>query len=512
VDLHRLASTSSAIQPVPRPRPARARNVVIASALLAVLALAVAVVSRFVPRPPGGKLPAAAQVTPSIAVLPFVDMSPGKDQEYFSDGLAEELLNDLAKIPGLQVTARTSSFQFKGKNEDLRTVGQKLNVRSILEGSVRKDANRVRITVQLINVQDGFHLWSETYDRKVGDIFAVQEEIARSVAGALKVTLLGGPVSPRRGVSEQAYNAYLQGRYFYQRSSQEGLGKAISYYEQAIKLDPGYARAWAGLAEAHSRQADWGYLPVKDEYAKALAAAERALALDPSLPEAHAAVGWIKANFQWDWGAANAAYQQAMDLEPGNVTAVYGGAVLALDLGHVQESIALFRRSVEFDPLNPQIYIDFARAYDWSGRVDEAVAAVNKALEIAPGRQYAHVLRGVLHLEQSQPQEALVEMKREPDDGWRLFGLALAYHALERNEEADAALAELIAKYKAVMAFQVAQVYAFRGQSDLAFQWLERAYAQRDAGMTFLKGDPLLKNLKSDPRYAAFLARMHLST
>ena len=510
VDLHRLAPTSSAIRPVPRPRPARARNVVIASALLAVLALAVAVVSRFVPRPPGGKLPAAAQVTPSIAVLPFVDMSPGKDQEYFSDGLAEELLNDLAKIPGLQVTARTSSFQFKGKNEDLRTVGQKLNVRSILEGSVRKDANRVRITVQLINVEDGFHLWSETYDRKVGDIFAVQEEIARSVAGALKVTLLGGKVSPRRGVSEQAYNAYLQGRYFYQRSSQEGLGKAISYYEQAIKLDPGYARAWAGLAETHSLQADWGYLPVKDEYAKALAAAERALALDPSLAEAHAAVGGIKTNFQWDWRAANAAYQQAMDLEPGNVTAVYGSAVLALDLGRVQESIALFRRSAELDPLNPQVYIDFARAYYWCGQMDEAVAAVNKALEIAPGRQYAHVLRGVLYLEQSQPQEALSEMKREPVDGWRLLGLALAYPALGRNEEADAALAELIAKYKAVMAFQVAQVYAFRGQSDLAFQWLERAYAQRDAGMTFLKGDPLLKSLKRDPRYAAFLAKMRL--
>jgi serine/threonine-protein kinase len=514
VDLHRLASTSSAIRLVPQPRRARARNVVIASALVAVLALAGAVVSRFIPRPPGGKVPASAQVTPSIAVLPFVDMSPKKDQEYFSDGLAEELLNDLAKIPGLQVTARTSSFQFKGKNEDLRTVGQKLNVRSILEGSVRKDANRVRITVQLINVEDGFHLWSETYDRKMDDIFAVQEEIARSVAGSLKVSLLGGRTATlsARGKNAEAYNAYLQGRYFFERRNKENLEKAIDYYKQAIQLDPGYARAWAGLAEARSGQADSGYVPVEEGYRKAREAVERALALDPNLAEAHETMGWIKRAYDWDWVGADASGQRALALEPGNATVVWSAAALASTLGRFEEALALDRRAVELDPLRVSSHVNLGVDAYYAGRLEEAVAALKKALELNSEFPGAHAYLGRAYLLQGHQQEALAEMEREPERIWRLYGLALAYHGLGQKQESDAALGELIARYQAEFAFQVAEVYGFRNEADRAFRWLERAYIQRDAGLTELKGDPLLKSLEGDPRYAAFLARMHLPT
>ncbi|HSA91610.1 MAG TPA: protein kinase, partial [Terriglobales bacterium] len=296
----------------------------------------------------------SAQVAPSIAVLPFVDMSEEKNQEYFSDGLAEELLNNLAKIPELRVAARTSAFQFKGKNEDLRTVGEKLNVATVLEGSVRREGKRVRITAQLIKAADGFHLWSETYDREITDIFTVQDEIARSVAGSLKVTLLGGktatPSAP--GKNAEAYSAYLQGRYFNERLGKGNLEKAIGYYEQAIKLDPSYAPGWVGLAEVRSRQADAGYLPTEEGYRKAREAVERALALDANLAEAHAAMGWIKKGYDWDWAGADASYQRALALEPGNARVMRGAATLANTLGRFEEALALDRRAVELDPLS----------------------------------------------------------------------------------------------------------------------------------------------------------------
>jgi adenylate cyclase len=264
-------------------------------------------------------------------VLPFVNMSDDKSQEYFSDGLAEELLNDLAKIPGLRVAARTSSFQFKGKTEDLRTVGEKLNVSTLLEGSVRKEGDRVRITAQLIKASDGFHLWSETYDRELKDVFAVQDDIARAVAGSLKVALLGGTTAAAstQAKNPEAYNAYLQGRYFVERLDREDVEKALGYFEKAIQLDPSYAPAWTGLADVRIGQANRGYLPAEEGYRKAREAAERALALDPNLAEAHAAMGWIKASYEWDWAGADASYQRALALEPGNATVVRGAAALA---------------------------------------------------------------------------------------------------------------------------------------------------------------------------------------
>ena len=477
-------------------------------ALVVVLALAAAF---WLGRGGRGSAGTAAPGTPSIAVLPFADLSREKDQEYFSDGLSEELLNDLAKIPGLRVAARTSSFQFKGKTEDLRTVGEKLNVATILEGSVRKEGSRVRVTAQLIKVADGFHLWSETYDRQLNDIFAVQDEIARSVAGSLKVKLLGEKTAtPSRGTNVEAYNAYLQGRYFYGRRSKENLEKAIDYYEQAIKLDPDYAPAWAGLAAARSFQADSTYLPVEEGYRKARAAAERALALDANLAEAHEAMAWIQRSYDWDWGGADASFQRALALEPGNAVAIRGAARLAATLGRFEEAMALDRRALELDPLSVSTsgHLGFAAYY--AGRLDEAIAAYKKALELNPEGVFTHTSLGRVYLAQAHPQEALAEMEREPEPDLRLQGQALAYHALGRKMESDAALAEYGAKYHAEGAYQIAEVYAFRGEADRAFEWLERAYAQRDGGLADMKGDPLLKNLERDPRYAAFLKKMRL--
>jgi len=462
----------------------------------------------------GGRGPGSTPAqsgTASIAVLPFVNMSSDKEQEYFSDGLSEELLNDLAKIPTLRVAARTSSFQFKGKTEDLRTVGEKLSVSTILEGSVRKEGNRVRITAQLIKAADGFHMWSETYDRELKDVFAVQDEIARSVAGSLKVALLGnGAAASTRAKNPEAYNAYLQGEYFAKRYRKEDLEKAIGYYEQAIKLDADYALAWAGLADARGTQADSGYVSMDEGYRKAREAAERALALDANLAEAHAAMGWIQTNYDGDWAGADASYQRALALEPGNAPVVRRAATLASVLGRYEEAIAQDRRAIELDPLSAATYGNLEIHAYYAGRLEEAIAAFKKVVELNPEYPGAHYLLGKVYLAQRYPQEALAEMEREPEPIWRLAGLPLAYHALGRNKESDAALAELVAKFHAESAFQIAEVYAFRGETNKAFEWLERAYSQHDGGLASLKGDPLLKNIEHDPRYADFLKKMRL--
>jgi TolB-like protein/predicted Zn-dependent protease len=523
-DLKRVLRETQTATPVPStaqteattPHKPMSRKVLVSTvALAAVLAVASTV---WLMRGRTGSAATAAPTTPSIAVLPFVNMSGDKEQEYFSDGLAEELLNDLAKIQGLRVAARTSAFQFKGKSEDLRTVGEKLNVATVLEGSVRKEGNKVRITAQLIKTADGFHLWSETYDRELNDIFAVQDDIARSVAGSLKVTLLGAgtPTASPRSRNPDAYNAYLQGQYFLSRPTMENLEKAAGDLEQAIKLDPEYAPAWAGLSRVRARQGDLGaqgdpgYLPVDEAYRKAREAAERALALDANLAEGHAAMGWIKTSYDWDWAGADASYQRALALEPGNAVVIRGAGVLAAHLGRVDEALALDRRALELDPLSAVIYFNLGLHAYYAGRLEEAVTAIKKALELSPDMAVTHSILGRVYLAQGHPQEALAEAQRETSSYWKLQALALASQALGQKKEADAALADLIAKYHSSSAYQIAEVYAFRGESDRAFEWLERAYAQRDSGVTVTKVDPLLKNLKSDPRYAAFLKKIRL--
>ena len=484
---------------------------VAAAALIVALAGGVWLVRDAGRRRPQG-MPPVSQTTPSIAVLPFADMSAGKDQQYFADGLAEELLNALAQIPELRVAARTSSFQFKGKNEDPRTIGQKLDVATILEGTVRKDGRHVRITAELVKVADGFDLWSHTYDRELNDIFAVQDDIAREVLSALKVRLLGkvGTSAAPSGGNSEAYDLYLQGKYLAARRNQEDLEKAVSYYERALRLDADDAHAWVGLADAHSAQADLGFVPVDEGYRKAREEAKKALAIDPNLPEAHATLGWIRASYDWDWSGATTMYKRALELEPGNAAVIRRAGALDGTLGRFDEAVRLDRRAAELDPLNVSARNNLGLHELYVGRMDKAEAAFRKALELNPDYPSAHMFIGRIDLQRSNPTAALEEMEREKDAFWHRYGLALAYYALGRTKEADSALREFVDKDREDGAFQIAEIYAFRGEKDEAFRWLERAYAQRDGGLSELKGDPLLRKLENDPRYAAFLNKMHL--
>ena len=490
---------------------------------LLVIAIVMMAAERFIPRTApipaateaaSGASPAEAPVqaaAKSIAVLPFADMSSGKDQEYFADGLSEELLNLLAKIPDLRVAARTSAFKFKGEKIDVKDVAQKLNVAHILEGSVRKSGNKIRITAQLIKAADGYHLWSETYDRTLDDIFVVQDDIAGEVVKALKLTLLGAPLVTRsRPVDPEAYNLALQGRFFLERRSQKDLERAVDYFRQARERDPEYALAWAGLSEAYGYQADGGFAPPADGHRRAREAAEKALVLDPQLAEAHLAMGWIQQFYDWDWEAADASYRRALDLEPGNALALRRVAGQAFTLGRWSEAIDLTNKAIERDPLRPSTYSNLGLTLLAANRDREAEIAFRKAMELDPDGAVRHLFLGRALLLQGKTDAALRETQQETDESWRLTGLPLVFHALGRRGESDTALAALKDKYAGDSAYQIAEVHAFRGEADLAFEWLERAYAQRDGGVAEIKGDRLMRGLVGDPRYKAFLRKLKL--
>jgi serine/threonine protein kinase/Tfp pilus assembly protein PilF len=454
--------------------------------------------------------PVAKNAKTAIVVLPFTNISADKEQEYFSDGLSEELLNVLAKNPNLQVTSRTSAFSFKGTKTDMKTIAKKLNVTHVLEGSVRKAGNQLRITAQLIEVATDSHLWSETYDRQMDNIFAVQDDIAASVSEALMATLEGGESPKTEQTNPEAYNAYLQGQFFIDRRSKEDFEKAVAYYEQALQIDPNYARAWAGLGAVHGRQADSGYVPVDEGYVEARKEVQKALELDPNLAEAHSEMGKIKVNYEWDWSGADASYKRALELEPGNAKVVRSAALLSAALGRFDEAIELDRRAVELDPLLTVAAVYLGLHAYYAGQLDVAEKAFRKTLELNPQRANTHQLLGRVYLGRSKPEEALFEMQKEPDPLWRGCGLALAYHAVGKKKESDDALADYIEKFQNEAAFQIAEIYAYRGETDKAFEWLERSYKQRDTGLAQLKGDPLLRSLERDPRWTAFLKKMKL--
>jgi TolB-like protein/DNA-binding winged helix-turn-helix (wHTH) protein len=453
----------------------------------------------------------------SIAVLPFEDMSPTKDEEYFSDGLAEQLINDLAKVSGLQVVGRSSAFQFKGKNEDLRDVGRKLGVANVLEGSVRREGNHVRITAELIKAGDGFQLWSQTYDREIKDIFAVEDEIALGTTEALRLKLLGGngyPVTPNlRSTNPKAYQAYLQAEYFLGRGKgKEDLDKAFAYTDNAIKLEENYAPAWALRASVQNVMAVVALIDATEGFRKARDDAERAITLDPTLASAYLALATTQIYSDWDWDAANASLTKAAALEPGNVEVFRIRANLSKVLGHLDQAIKLYEQAVTLDPLRANSYVSFGQLLYVAGRYDEARAALRQALDLNPQATDAHVILGQILIAQGKPQQALAEIEKESNEGGKLTGEVLAYHALGRKQDSNAALAGLIAKYDTSSAYQIAQVYACRGESDKSFEWLERAYDQRDTGLPLFNTEPLFKNLHHDPRYTDLLKKMRLST
>ena len=461
----------------------------------------------------------------SIAVLPFVNRSRDEEDAYFSDGLADELLNLLAKIRGLRVAARTSAFHFRGKDATIAEVGRTLNVATVLEGSVRKAGTRVRISVQLVKVADGYHLWSETYDRTLEDIFAVQDDIANSVVKELRPTLLGeeadsdvghqvkaevARAAKGRATDPEAHRLYLLARHLIDRFTREETAKAIEYLQQALARDPEFALACVELGRAYGNQAGQGWAPAAEGHERAREAVERALELEPDLAEGHAAMAWIRGGHDWDWRGAEASLRRALELAPGNATVLRRAGVLAWDLGRLDEAIGLYRRSLEQDPLSAGAYNHLGLALHAADRLAEAEAAFRKALELAPQGSATRSFLSLTLLAQSRGEQARTEAMREPDVAFRLWALAIVHHAAGRRAESDEALRELTAKHTADAAYQVAKVHAARGEADAAFEWLERAYAQGDDGLADMKTSPDLRPLHGDPRWSAFLRRMGL--
>jgi TolB-like protein/DNA-binding winged helix-turn-helix (wHTH) protein/Flp pilus assembly protein TadD len=462
-----------------------------------------------------GKAALSSSNAKSIAVLPFVDMSPAKDQEYFSDGLAEQLIHELAKVSGLKVVGRSSAFQFKGKNEDLREVGRKLGVANILEGSVRREGNHVRITTDLIKADDGFQLWSQTYDREINDIFAVQEEIARAATGALQIKLLkaNGPAVSLslRNTSPEAYQAYLEGQYFFARGQdKEDLTKALSYADQATKLDPGYAPAWAQRSLVLQTMEAVALIDNTDGFRRARESAEKAIALDPELAAGYLALAMVQINNDWDWEGASTSVKKASLLAPGSATVVGIQAFLARHLERVEEAVVLYKQAIALDPLRANYHLALGDELHTLGRYEEAKAALDKAQELNSQLSSLHLTRAQILLSEGHRQEAVIEMEKETGDWEKLSGEAMAYYAAGRHQESDSALKKLIAIHQNDCAFQIAQVYAFRGEVDKAFEWLDRAYRQRDPGAPEFATDPLMASLRHDPRFTELMKKMRL--
>ena len=451
----------------------------------------------------------------SIAVLPFVDMSSGKDQEYFSDGLSEQLINDLAKVSGLKVVGRSSAFQFKGKNMDLREVGNELGVANVLEGSVRREGSHVRITAELTKADDGFQLWSQTYDREMKDIFAVQDEIARATTEALQLRLLGSngqPVpSTLRSANPEAYQAYLQANYLFGRGqSKEDFGKALAYVDAAIKLDEKYAPAWALRASVQNRVAGLDQTDTAEGIRRAREDAARAIALDPTSASGYLALARTQIDYDWDWDAANMELAKAAALEPGSVEVFRIRSRLSWVSGDLDQAVKLAEQVAALEPLRSNSYLGLGHLLYLAGRYEEARKELQKALDLNPQATFAHYTLGKILIAERKPQQALVEMENEPADWAKLTGQALAYHALGRHQDSTLSLDTLMAKYGTNGAYQIAQVYAYRGESDKSFEWLERAYKQRDAGLPDIKTDPLFKSLRHDSRFAELLKQMRL--
>lgn len=449
----------------------------------------------------------------SIAVLPFVDLSPGKDQEYFSDGLAEELINDLAQVPGLKVVGRSSAFQFKERNEDLRVVGTKLGVANVLEGSVQREGDHVRIRAELINAEDGFQLWSETYDRKLEDIFTVQSQIASSATGALQAKLLNtAKVAREHPANPEAYDAYLRATYFTGRGRDKAdLDNALTYTQQTIKLDARYAPVWALRSYILDTMADVGLMEPSIAFPRAREDAERAIELDSNNASGYLALAWAQINRDWNWEGAELSLKKAEELEPGSAAILRYRSVLYESLGRLKEAIQFREEAIARDPLLASSQSYLAHLLYCAGEYEKAEVTLQKALELNPHKTYDHFTHSEILIQQGNPQEALVQIEQEPDVSWRLTGEALAYYRLGRRMDSDAALMQLVQDHKQHMAYQIAEIYAYRGEPDRAFEWLDRAYLQHDSGMRELKIDPLLKDLHRDPRYLEMLKKMHLA-
>lgn len=445
----------------------------------------------------------------SIAVLPFINISDDPANDYFSDGMSEELLNLLAGIPELKVTARTSSFSFRDKGLDLPTIGRLLNVAHVLEGSVRKSDSQLRITAQLINVESGFHIWSQTYDREMDDIFAIQDDISEAVVAALRISILG-EVPRARETDPDAFTAYLNASHFYQQRTNEGYEKAVNYSQQAIAIDPDYAPAWNLLSSTYSNQALNGQLPYNEAHEKALSAVERALEIDPDFANANSARAWLAMNFERDYATAAAFSRRALDLAPENPVILGNRAILAYTLGYIDDAIEMTRKSLALNPISTTAYSNLSDQLAGAGRPIDAIEAARKAVELTPGNATARVNLAAAYLLAEQPEKAIEEVEKVDWDFYQLHIKTLAYHVLDQAAESNDALIQMTEQYANARAFRIASVHAWRNDLDAAFQWLDRA-ASEGQPTNGIRNDPFLRNLHDDARWDLLMARLGLS-
>ena len=447
-----------------------------------------------------------------LAVLPFENLTGDPNKEYLADGLTDEVISQLGRLnpEHLGVIARTSVMGYKRKDERLDQIGRDLSVQYVLENSLRESGNHVRLTTQLIQVRDQTHLWSQDYDYPAKDILTIEDDVARAVAREIQLRLTSkqqAALAQSHPVNPEAFDAYLKGYYFFQRNTNKDTDMAAKYYERATQLDPSYALAWVGLSRVRNWQVNISLIPAEEGHRLAREAVERALALNPSLAEAHVQMGRIKQQAEYDWAGADASFQRAIVLDPGNPENVTMAACSAALFGRFDEGLQLARRAVDLDPLSPGSWECLATIEYYVGQLDQAAAAGRKAVELSPDAWPGPILLTQIYVMQGRPQDALAEIGQVRYDAFRPFLYSIAYYALGREKESDAALSEFIAK-RPSSAVLIAQVYAFRNQSDKAFEWLDRAYAQRDTGLVETKVAPLLKNLHNDPRFAAFLKKL----
>lgn len=458
--------------------------------------------------------PAANQK--SIAVLPFVNMSADKGDEYLSDGVSEELITALSKISGLQVKARTSSFAFKGKSEDIEKIGELLHVSYLLEGSVARAGNKLRISAQLIQASDANHLWSDTYDREMRDIFAVRSEVAQQVAETLQIRLLGEDkkrLDKKPTENIEAYNLYRQGRYYADKFSQDGFKKALGFYQQAIEKDPRFALAYAGMADSYVMAADF-YIPPREAFSKAKEAALKAIELDDTLAEAHASLGSVHFHYDWDWAAAEKEFKRALTLNPQSARAHLLYTEYLAGMGRFNEAYDQGRHALEIDPVSTLANWILGWAFLYAGRIDDAIQQFSKAVELDPNDAWARMSLGRAYLGKGMGQRAIEEMevahRGEPDHPILLGLLGYGYAVTGRRGDVLKTLQDLDEIEKKHYVSRIARVYVYAGlrDKDKAFEWLEKAYQERSDSLAWFRKDPESKSLQSDPRFAVLMRKI----
>ncbi|MGC2031997.1 MAG: TIR domain-containing protein [Steroidobacteraceae bacterium] len=490
-----------------------AKRVVVAAAVVVVLGVGGMLAVRFwQSKHAEVQAPAVAAISDkSIAVLPFADLSEKHDQEYFADGLAEEVLALLATLPDLKVIGRTSSFQFKSQSADLRAIGNQLGVAYVVEGSVRRYGNRVRVTAQLVQTRDGVHRWSESYDQEVGDILRVQQDIAASLGRALQIEVGGASWQTATNLrSEESYTAYLRGEHALSRYNKAGFEEAVSHFEHALALDPTLVRAREGLALAHFLQYAFGFVSPMVGAEAARQDVDSVLRDNPRSAEGHALRARLLTTYDWDWAGAQKEADMALSLDRNSSSAWYAAADLAFVLGRFVEAERLFRNALSVNPLDSDNRTELGVTLYVAGDLAEAEAELRRVLEIRPSYVSAHYFLAVILLARGKAQAALQEIEQEAVEGGQLIGLATVYYALGRKAESDAALSRAERDVATQGPYLIAQTHAFRHETDAAFQWLDRAYKEKDFSLQYIKGEPFFKNVANDPRFKALLKRMNL--